>query len=147
MSFSCVALFCEDIREETKGTFSLIGILPDNLKVPGFPGGFKSLALYIRISFPPTENPGPIRLDMVDVDNNNIVLTVLENALIDRAIREAIDVGSPLAGLISKVEFGTWPITKPGRVLIRVHHETRTEVCGVMNFMLSDDAAKASAPL
>jgi len=37
MTFNCVGIFCEDIREEVGGTHTIVGVMPDNISVAGPP--------------------------------------------------------------------------------------------------------------
>lgn len=54
------ALFCEDIREEAKGTETLVGILPASLSVSSMPLNFLKLCVYARLKIPKAWDKGPI---------------------------------------------------------------------------------------
>lgn len=110
---SIIGLFCEDIREEKAGTDSLMGILPDNLNVPG-PGMIPKLALYTRFHIDPAIDPGTIAIRIDHPNGDRMMLTTLDPALIKKARDDAMAGGFPIAGLISRSGFGNFPLQAEG---------------------------------
>lgn len=140
MSFNALALFCSDIREEKGGTDTLVGVLPDNLNVPNVPGVTK-LSIYLRMAFTPDEKiqnlstkltlPGGEILEIGEID-----LEVVENA---RAKAEGL--GSPLVGLITRIQFPQLIITSEGRMQFFVRKNDHEHLVSHLNIIIKSELA------
>src|SRR4051794_5934383 len=102
--WSAIALFCEDIREEKTGQDTLIGILPDNVRVPSFPGAMPKVCVYLRINLPRDTaiRRAKSRLDLPD--GTSFAMANLDEVL-DQAKQGATTHDTPYLGLISKAQF------------------------------------------
>jgi hypothetical protein len=74
------ALFCEDIREESKGTETLVGILPASLSVSPMPLNFIKLCVYARLKIPKAWDQGPILcfLSFLSGDDETLIGEITE---------------------------------------------------------------------
>lgn len=128
-----LAFFCEDIREELQGTHSLVGLLPDNIEVPGFPSGISNLALYLRVNFSPTDQePDSVDVFMDRGTEGRLLMSSLDPALFKKARQEALEKESPLAGVISKIRFGPLEFGEPGRITIVVKTSDEEIPCATL---------------
>jgi hypothetical protein len=59
--FSFIGIFCEDIRDEVSSTYTLVGVLPDNIFIGGLPGMLPKLGVYIRIQLDEDANPKTLK--------------------------------------------------------------------------------------
>lgn len=116
MTINCTALFCESIREEKSGQDTIVGILPDNIAVPSFPGIFASLSVYVRITFEPTEKPASLAIELLNVDDTQLADLIFDQSLIDNATSDTLKEGNPFVSLIGRMGVGNIPIPAPGRM-------------------------------
>src|SRR5688572_15722901 len=95
-SIQAIGFFCEDIRDEKSGQDTLIGILPDHLAVPAFPGMLPKLGIYVRIHLSLDANPKIIRVKLKQPDATFVELAVFDS-LIGSSIKDASDNKLPLS--------------------------------------------------
>lgn len=115
MSISAAGFFCEDVREESSGTHSIVGVQPDNIFVPAFPGVFPVMWLYVRIYFPSAENPGAMSLigkwdGTPDKEIMSIDAEVIEKG---RAINQ--ERGAPFTGILLRNAMHNFQVNGAGR--------------------------------
>src|SRR5262245_31880489 len=113
---SAVALFCEDIREEKAGTYTIIGIFSDNISVPGLPFAFAKLGIYARLTFPVSDAPSPIALRLVEADGKEVPLTVFGEDIIETARKQSIEKGAVNGGLIATALIVGFGVRQAGRM-------------------------------
>src|SRR5271155_1448575 len=95
---TCIALFCEDIREEQNGVFTLIGIIPDNVNVAAIPVGasgqlqpdsnikmLTKLCIFIRINFDPDYDLCEAKIRLVPPEGTPIELGKIDSTTIYKA--------------------------------------------------------------
>src|SRR5262245_1416449 len=82
MNFSVIALFCEDIREEKSGQDTIIGILPDALNVPQFPGALPKLGIYVRFHLNAESEFRSIRTRLRIPGANDLPLATVDESLL-----------------------------------------------------------------
>lgn len=127
--FTAVALFCEDIRDEVEETFTLVGLLPDNIVVQQLPGMLPKLAVLIRIH---------LRLDHVD-DEAPLIFRIhtpgaetLENSisadLVVKSRADAEKLGTPFVVVNAKVRASPFAIKAAGQVQVTVEYRDSGEV-------------------
>ena len=130
---SVVGMFCEDIREEMSGQDMLIGILPDNLDVPTFPGAMPKLGFYVRFHMDPAVDPGPLALRIRMPDGTERAHAVIDPTVVSKTRADAQASGSPIAGLITKTIIAPFRIDGPGRILLIVTQGGAEQVCALLN--------------
>ena len=125
---SAVAYFCEDIRTEEGGRYTLIGIYPDNIAISDPPGpvpegqpkGLPKLSVFARINFDPRQAIGPITSKLINSDGSEMDLGPADPKAIEAAASSAIQNGGPLAGVNVLFQSSPFLITAPGRILFEI---------------------------
>ncbi len=138
MAVTVIGLFCEDIREEKAGTNTIVGIMPDNLHVTKIPGVLHKLALYVRINIDPTAQPVPISITLKMPDGSVMPLGEITSEFVSKACIEAQQSGAPVAGILSRVVFGTLPIQMPGRIVATAKVGADELFCATLNIDAAD---------
>jgi hypothetical protein len=125
MPITILGVFCEDIREEKGGTDTLVGILPDNVGVPSFPGGFPRLSIYVRVILPLDFEPSPIELSMIAPTGERVSLSQIEVGEIAEALKAGGEAGNPTAGMVFRTTFGGFAVPSACRVqaLVKIKDE------------------------
>jgi hypothetical protein len=141
--YSIIGIFCESIRQEAGGTETLIGIFPDNLRIPAVPVGLPSLAIYVRLNLSADFLPGPVSVRLIAPDGSPIAENQLSADLISKALSDAKATDAPLAGLIARLSLMPFMIPKPGRLLIEARIAGETVICGALNIQLETSSAVA----
>lgn len=145
---SVMGLFCEDIREEKSGIFTLVGILPDTVNVnrqaisSASTGAFGNvprlllkLCIYLRINFDPNAFTGVPQAYLVVPDSPTIDLGGVDAPLVEKAKTEAIQKGNELAGIILRSEFiGFQPPTNDS-IQLRVAIEGEEYLAAAVRFV------------
>jgi hypothetical protein len=144
---SCVGLFCEDIREEKSGAFTLIGIMPDNINtevVKVAASGearpaphvtmLNKLCIYVRMNFDPDIDLAEGYLNLVPSSGDVIHIGNIGTALITQARTEAKDRGNPMAGVVLRAELGGYPIPEEGSLKLEMVFPSETLLAGALNF-------------
>lgn len=143
-----IGMFCEDIREEKSGQVSIVGILPDSIRLPPPPASIKrqdgepsivipKLGLYVRLLLPIGSLKGPIPVKLKLTDGTNLSLGEIDNALIEKSVAEARAIDLPIAGIVFHAVMQGFQITKPGLIKAVIVHEGKEQVCGVLNVIMS----------
>jgi len=151
-SFNIMALFCEDIRQEHNGVFTLIGILPDNVsvnvesveeqkqidKTSGVvPNVLGKLCIYVRVNFDPEENLGAVNLRLVEADGAVTELGPIDSKTVEGAKKSAKERGTVMAGVISRVVFGGFKFEKSGPLKLEAEINGKTYVAGAINIAIN----------
>jgi hypothetical protein len=130
---SVVGLFCEDIREEKSEQTTIVGVLPDNIKVPALPHILPKLAIYVRINFDPNFKPGKIKFKVIREDGSEQLLSEPAKSTVDQAIKDSKKSGAPLVGLITKAAISPLPISQAGRMLVVMQMGRKKYTCASLN--------------
>lgn len=137
LPFDAVTLFAEDVREETQGTLSLIGILPDTLAVPGVPAALPKLAIYTRVHVP---------IDIV-LESFAVVVRMLDGSEVDvggfssdlltdtRALAQA--EGKTFYGLIGHAIASPFPVPSIGTATAFIRYGEVEHIIGAVNFKVA----------
>ncbi|MET0482539.1 MAG: hypothetical protein ABWZ27_06430 [Aestuariivirgaceae bacterium] len=128
-----IGIFCEDIREERSGQDTIIGVLPDNLAVRTVPSNLPKLGLYIRIHFDPTLDPGDIALWIELPTDHQLHFGTMDRKITEKAIRDALALNQPVAGLISKVLINSFQIPTHGRIRAVANINGRDIILATLN--------------
>ena len=138
---TAVGLFCDDIREEKAGTDSLVGVMPDSLNMPQFPGVLLRLSLYVRVLADPGTKLGETTLWLRLPDGKERHLQTIDAAVIDGSQEQARRALFPYAGLIMRVAFQNFPVPAPGRMDAIVKWRGGEAICAALNFQLTPEGA------
>jgi hypothetical protein len=147
---SVAGLFCEDIRSERSGAFTLIGIMPDNANVPAPPmpdqrGIIPKLCLYIRMNFDAADTVKNISTKVRLPDGNELDMGPVAPNIVEQAFESSRTNGSPLAIIAVRVEFPGFPITELGRIIAEVTIDEEVFIVAQLN--LSSDPNHKQAPM
>jgi hypothetical protein len=147
---SVVGVFCEDIRAEKSGAFTLIGIMPDNANVslpdppqPNQRGVMPKLCLYIRINVDAADTVKNISTKVRLPDGNEIDLGTVAQNIIEMAFADATNKGNPLAIVVLRAEFLGFLITGLGRIIAEVTVEDEVFIAAQLN-LTTDPETKES---
>jgi len=157
-ALSIMGFFCEDIREESGGTFTLIGLMPDNVTVeelkPDDANDGASLSnrmvtklcVFVRANFDPDDPTQEILLHLILPNEQKIDLGGTNAALMQQSKQQAKDRGNPLAGITLRAMLGGFNLPKLGVVKLEAVIEGKSRLLGALNFGAAEKAISASAP-
>jgi hypothetical protein len=128
------AIFCEDIREEVTGGYTIVGAMRDNIGVPSFPGALPKLGIFIRMYFPLDEPANWVRLYMAMSSGERTLIGSLSPESIDESIQAARADDAPEAGMIANILAAPFHLAQPVRVSIELEYDGQVSVVGWLNF-------------
>lgn len=135
-----VGFFCEDLRPETAGSETIVGVLPDHMEVPPPPGAIPKIGVYIRIYLDLSEAPQSI-VGWLKTPWGDIALGGVEKPVIDQALREARKSNLPYAGLVTRAMIAPFHIKAYGLVTAMITVDGVDHVCGILNLKEPTEAA------
>ena len=138
VEISAVALFCEDLREEKDNKISLIGIMGDNIAVPGFPGALAKLAIYIRINYPTDMKPQSLEIVMTHSDGERLVVNNIDESFVKKTIEEAAAQNNPVAGIVTQLIAAPFAINSAGRNKLELTWDNGSIFLGSLNVILAE---------
>lgn len=112
------AVFCEDIREELSGAHSLVGIMPDNIAVPSFPGAMPKICVYARTLFDIERPPRTASVIFSRDETETLAEIELDDQMMSQAVRDAKKYGSPVGAVVTKIQAGNFLFDGPCRLLV-----------------------------
>ena len=133
LSFSAVGVFCEDIREETSGQMTLVGVMPDNVNVPSVPAFIPKLALYVRVHFDLATTARVFSARIIVPQRPDYQLAPPDDRIIAQAKAKAAADGNPFAGVIAKSILAQFLISSFGRIEAVVTVDGADYVCAALN--------------
>ena len=137
---SVICLFCEDLREEKKGTDTLIGILPDNITIAEAPAMFTKLALYARIQAPTEKPPSSVSLRLELPGGETVDLGEMPVDKITKAVETARREGAPYIGLILKAIMTGITVDSSGRLSAIAHLDGEEYLAGTLNVKIEQES-------
>jgi hypothetical protein len=146
MNWSAVGLFCEDVRDEAHSRHTLLGVLPDNMDVPKFPGTLNKLGVYVRVHIDATADVGPLEVRIKVFDNDEQVLGGFDAESIKKQQEIARGNQTPTAGFIISAVAGRIPIARPGRINLIAQVGEESIVCGSLRLFTSSSSSDPAQP-
>jgi hypothetical protein len=143
---AALALFCEDIRQEKNDINSLIGILPDNISVEGFPGFAPKLGVYIRINFDPKQQLVPISYELILPDGKAVATDKIKTPILEKAQADSLRDGNPVASLVSRVVMSPFPFEQAGRIQVLVNVGEIKLFAGSINVRIATSSSETPQP-
>lgn len=134
-----VALFADDIREEKDDRLTLVGVMPDNLKVPGLPGMLPKLAIFIRLNIPVSMDPQDAKVFLTDTSGTRNAVATFESDLVARGLSEAAEQGNNMGGVTMRMSASPFAVAKYGRVILEVEIGDECIQAGSLNILAADD--------
>jgi hypothetical protein len=153
MQPKCVAgLFCEDIRAERSGAFTLVGIMPDNANVPLPPlesnqhGIIPKLCLYIRVHLDVADVVKNISTRLRIPNGDVVDLGPVASNIIEKAFETSRARNSPLTIIVVRAEFPAFPVVALGRLIADVTIDQEVFVAAQLN-LISEAGHKDVPPI
>jgi hypothetical protein len=138
---SVIALFCEDIREEKSGTDTIVGVLPDNLRVPHVPALFPKMCVYLRTNIGLAFDAGPFTTRIVMPGGKEAGRSEARAEVVNSVRQAAQSKGAPYAGFITRFVFAPLHIDETGRILALVTIRGNEYVAGALNIEVAPQHA------
>jgi hypothetical protein len=147
MTFSCVGLFCEDIREETAGSHTIIGVMPDNIMLarPNAEADgalvFPKMGIYVRLNLDLSYKPkGPIAARASFPAAPDISLGAIGLEDIIRAKNTVAEKGLPFVGIIFKSVISPLQIPEEGQAKVYVKLDDKEIMAAALNLSFTSGA-------
>lgn len=137
---AALGVFCEDIREEVRGTDTIVGVLPDNVAVPQIPFAFPKIAIYTRLMIPVDYNPGPMNLVLRHADGSEVPLAQVDPALVEEGKVEARGQAKPFAGIVLRAAMGGLAVPAQGVMMAILREGDREHQCALLNVKVTPPA-------
>lgn len=141
---SAITVFCEDIRVEKQNTNTIVGVLPDNIRVDGIPGVMPKIGVYTRLHFDIGFDPGPISIVLQYPSGEEDILTNIDPEILKLAKQDSINRNAPMYGVVSRSLKSPFPVDQEGRITAIVNVGDAKIISGILNFELSDKSAEAT---
>jgi hypothetical protein len=138
--FSAIALFCEDIREESRGQVTLVGVVPDNGAVAEIPATIPKFCAFIRVNFSPERPPESLATFLRLPDGTEVAYSDHDVSGLRQSSKDAIEKGNPLVGSVGRVVGINFPISSEGLIgaFAKINGEER--LAGFVRFSLAKPA-------
>lgn len=132
-----ITVFCEDIRQESGGSATLIGIMPDNIGVSDFPSVVPKLGIYTRIVIPSDAEPQEMKIILRKPDGGEDVLGEFTREFVQAGCEQARQRGNPTAGFVGIAIASPFGLPEAGRYLAIVHAGAQELTTGTANFEIA----------
>ena len=142
---NAIAIFSDDLRSEAGGRDSIMGIFPDNVKVPSVPCLFPKLCIYIRFLMTIDRTYPGIEIFLQFDDGTAHSIGDISKELIDSEFKKAKDEKKTTVGFISKAIASPFPINAGGKILVVAKFGDEEVICGLLNVVVDPQAAIPSA--
>jgi hypothetical protein len=140
-----ITLFCDDVRDETAGTVTLVGIAPDNINVPKMPASLAKLAIYTRIAVPSDLDPVALQMVFRSPEGDETELGAFSAEFVEATCEQAREAGNPIAGFVTTGVAAPFTVRAPGRWLGILRAGSTEIITGGVNFDLQPEASASSA--
>jgi hypothetical protein len=145
MTHNCVGIFCEDIREETSGTHTVVGVMPDNINLVAPDDKqsdgkllFPKMGFYIRVSLDTQQPPPKLITASVAIPGIEFInLGAIGTADVEKAFADAAVKSSPLVGVIFKGVFAPITLSESGVATLHVVVDGEDQICGILNVQVT----------
>jgi hypothetical protein len=143
--WDAIGFFCEDIRQETNGVETIIGVMPDNVAVEGA-GIMPKLGMYVRIHVTPDIDVQGISasVDFFDGEHRQLI-GAFSRDQIETEKENARNSGSSLIGFIIRGLLTPFPVPHLGPVRLKAKVGEEEIICGGIKFVAAI-ATSSNAP-
>lgn len=146
MAHNCVGIFCEDVRDEASGSFTIVGVLPDNIDIAGGTAPpeaansafmFPKMGIFLRVNLDASQRPKqPIKARATFPGNPDFQLGEIGIDVIEKSFADAEAKSQPIVGLIFKAVFSPLPLRESGQAIVYATIEGQDIVSGVLNIRI-----------
>jgi hypothetical protein len=143
MRINCIAIFCEDIREEAGGTHTIVGVMPQNIGLSPPSASekdaegailFPKLGIYIRVHFHISERPtGAIAAKVVIPGGHDVSLGEMGTEKLDEAVADSISKNNSMVGVIFKAVAAPLQVSESGTLRALVTVDGEEIECGTLH--------------
>ena len=149
-TISATAIFCEDIREEAGGSFTLIGVLPDVINIAPPPGPQEQMAaaqsqrpprrmlsklcIFTRVSFDPAREFSSVNVRLTMPNGMSRELGEVPRATIEEARQFAKSEGHSTASVLVRHAFNDFKVGRPGEMKVEVLIDGAFMTAGALHF-------------
>jgi hypothetical protein len=145
MSVNAVAVFCEDIRQEASGQLTLVGTMPDTIKLSRLPGMMPKLGVYLRFHITASEKPKSVSAKFVGANSSQFKEMNWNEDAINRAFT-ALSEDIPFAGFMGRAVRAPAKVTEVGFLGVVVVIDGKEHMAGGLKFIgLSPTASEQPA--
>lgn len=138
---SVLCLFCEDIRVEKSEAMTIVGIWPDNVAVPSFPGNLTKISIYARAMFPASKPPGSFSLQLaLPWPPGTLEVGQMSADMIATAAKQAREQDNETIGLILWGAIANFQVPASGRIKAVAKIDGRPWHVGSLNIVLAQPA-------
>lgn len=131
------ALFCEDIRDESQGTDTLVGVLAGGISVSNLPFQIHKLGIYVRVQVLGDWAEGPVKCSLVLPNNEEVQIGLItEDEFEQHAALPELKRGS--LGVIMTV-VKTVDISKEGPLVVELRYKDKTIPIGRLDVLLREN--------
>jgi len=144
MANNYIGIFCEDIREETAGSHTIVGVMPDNInfaspaiREPGQSFLFPKMGIYLRINLDTSHKPtGSITARVSFPGLPDMGLGEIAPDAIEKAFAESAANNTPLVGLIFKAVISPLQISQSGLASVFAKVEEKEFLAATLNIQM-----------
>jgi hypothetical protein len=133
------AFFCEDVRRESGGKITIIGMMQDTLQLPEIPGEIRRLTVYARIRLDVDktfDKPISLEMEVSDGSISNETKEPIPPDLLERTIKRAKQRGLPYATIVGRVELQEpLRIGSPLKMFAVLKYGEERTTCGILNLI------------
>lgn len=141
MSVNAVAIFCEDIRQELTGQVTLVGIMPDTIRISQIPTLVPRLSVYVRVHITVPEQPNEISAKLVGANSAPFPPLNWKKDAIEKAFTDLRAKKVPFAGFVARSSAALFPIHQEGLLSVIVSIDGKEYTAGAINIITSPNAS------
>ncbi len=144
---AAIALFCEDVRNEATGTFSVVGLIPAPIGLAKFPTTVPKLGIVLVVKSPAKLQLTNyvIRLDATWLDVPLMEMNVQNSNLGPPPVEEdGIVFSDAMHESVLHMVTHLLEVPKPGKLIVRLKSGDKTYRAGVLRFVSQPKPAPES---
>lgn len=130
-----ITLFCEDIREEKSDLDTIIGVMPDNIKLPQVPATIPKLAFYTRIRIDVHEDASSLTVRIEEPGGKEQILSSFDSKVIERVRSDALSNGLACFGLVVRAVASHFAVMETGFCRVYVNVDGTDYLSGELRIM------------
>lgn len=143
MAIQIVGIFCEDIREEKSGQFTIVGVFPNVANLPAPPADIPAtaqavlpkLGLYLRIHFEIEDKFEPIDIKLIHPSGEETLVATMDKAVFEKSREETIALDLPIAGIVLHSVMQGFRVAL-GKLQVIAEMNGQRQTCGILNFKI-----------
>jgi hypothetical protein len=142
---SAVAMFCSDVRDELQGALTVVGIMPDNIRLPEIPAAIPQLTILVRIHLAVASGLPDLRVIVRAPDGSIIIQKDVDRPMMEGACRAATLDGNPLFGVNFRLSAAPFPVNQSGRYAVFIVVNGEENEIGSSQMLTGDPPSQKNA--